>query len=240
MPKPNASLFGSAKTEMGFLSIPESDFKLETPEPAPTALVKVTGGVLDAEIVQVELAKLNRADWRWEALRHGDDSFLVVFPSDEELKRMADVEFRLKNHGVTLTISEWQDASDIIPAYHLDEVWVHIKGVPYTWRHYLAFWALGTVIGATLEVDMLTYRKKGVIRVLAGMLNRSLLPHMTDVVFGKEGYNVTFTLEEDSFQPAVPAPPIQYPYDRDDKGAEEDGTQGPEDTNKAVKKIKKH
>lgn len=79
MSKPTASLFGSAKTEMGFLSMPEFDFKLETPEPAPTALVKVTSGVLDVHSVQAELAKLTRADWRWEALPHGEDSYLVVF-----------------------------------------------------------------------------------------------------------------------------------------------------------------
>jgi hypothetical protein len=58
----------------------------------------------------------------------------------------------------------------------------------------LAFWELGTVIGVTLEVDMLTYRKKGVIRVRVGMLDKRRLPLTTDLVFGIEGYNITFTL----------------------------------------------
>jgi hypothetical protein len=36
----------------------------------------------------------------------GEDSFLVAFSSEGELKRMMDIDFHLKNHGVTLTISE--------------------------------------------------------------------------------------------------------------------------------------
>lgn len=71
------------------------------------------------------------------------------------------MEFNLKNHGVTITISEWKDACDVELSYQLDEVWVHVKGVPHAWRNYLGFWALGSVIGTTIEVDMYTYRKKG-------------------------------------------------------------------------------
>lgn len=74
MPKPNATFFGFGKNEMGFLRMPEFDFKLETPDPAPTALIKVTGGTLAAELVQTELARLTRADWNWEALPHGEET----------------------------------------------------------------------------------------------------------------------------------------------------------------------
>jgi hypothetical protein len=80
--------------------------------------------------VQTELARFITKDWTWEALPHSEESFLVVFPSVEELQRMVDVDFTLKNHGVTLTISKWKDASDADPSYQLDEVWVHIKGPP--------------------------------------------------------------------------------------------------------------
>ena len=161
MPEPNISLFGFGKTELGFLKVPDFDFKLETPEPAPTALVSITGGWgLEAPLVQKELKSFVHSDWNWEALPHGDDVFLVTFPSEEELHRWDDVELRLKNHGVTLNISVWKEDGDVTSANALDVVWVHITGVPHKWRGYLGFWAVGSMIGAMQDVDMYTFRKK--------------------------------------------------------------------------------
>jgi hypothetical protein len=44
MPKPTASSFGSGRQEFGFIRISDTDYKLETPDTALTALLKVTGG----------------------------------------------------------------------------------------------------------------------------------------------------------------------------------------------------
>jgi hypothetical protein len=67
---------------------------VETADPSPTGLVKVTRG------------KLPRVRQTHKDLMDGEDSFLVAFSSEGELKRMMDIDFHLKNHGVTLTISE--------------------------------------------------------------------------------------------------------------------------------------
>jgi len=237
MPKPNASFFGSRKKEFAFIRITDVDYNLEAPDPAPTGLVTVTGGRLTAEVVQSELACITRADWKWEALPHDEESFLVAFPSDDSLQSMVDIGYHLKNHGVTLTVSVWQNNHDIIPKYELEDVWVHITGVPHAYRHYLVFWAVGTVIGATLEVDMLTYRKKGVVRVKVGMLDKSQLPHTTDLVFGTEGYLVTFTREDELFLPATVPPEDNDPMDQDDLG---DGDGNTEDIQREAlsKKLK--
>jgi hypothetical protein len=65
---------------------------------------------------------------------------LVPFPSQKEMKRINDVEFRLNNLGVIVTFSEWWERQEVVPSYELDIVWLHITGIP--WRHYLSFWAL--------------------------------------------------------------------------------------------------
>jgi len=44
---------------------------------------------------------------------------------------MASIDYHLKNHGVTLTISAWQSSNDVKPTYQLEEIWVHIIGVPH-------------------------------------------------------------------------------------------------------------
>ncbi|WVZ94897.1 hypothetical protein U9M48_040728 [Paspalum notatum var. saurae] len=235
-PKPTAAFFGSGKSEFGFLQIMDDDYTSETPELTPTALVKISGGTISAEVIQSELARITRVDWKWEAIPHGKDSFLVAFPSEDEMQRMTDIDFRLKSHGgVTLTISEWQNASSIPQSYKLDEVWVHISGVPHAWRHYLVFWAIGTVVGATLDIDMLTYRKKGVIRVLVGVLDKTKLPFTTDLVFGKDGYDITYTLEDESFVPAKSIASGHSPSDRDGKKKDDDGSTDKDPENKSKK-----
>jgi len=236
MPKPNASFFGSGKKEFAFIRITDVDYKLETPDPSPTGLVTVSGGRITAEVVQSELARIIRTDRKWEALVHDENSFLVAFPSDDSLQRMVDIGFQLKNHGVTLTVSVWQNDQDIAPTYELEEVWVHVTGVPHAYRHYLVFWAVGTVIGATLEVDMLTYRMKGVIRIKVGMMDKRQLPHTTDLVFGTQGYHVTFAQEDELFLPATLPPEDDDPMDFDNFG-DGNGSAEDKDRDDSSKKI---
>jgi hypothetical protein len=45
-------MLGFAKNELGFFHIPDFEYKLETPKPSPTALIKVTGGGAVEELVQ--------------------------------------------------------------------------------------------------------------------------------------------------------------------------------------------
>ena len=56
----------------------------------------------------------------------------MAFPSEEELHRIGEVEYKLKS-GITITVSDWQLGGDATPAYYLDEVWVHVTGVPHAW-----------------------------------------------------------------------------------------------------------
>ena len=153
------------------------------------------------------------------------------------LQSMVDIGYHLKNHGVTLTVSVWHHNQDITPTYELEEAWVHITRVPHAYRNYLVFWALGTVIGNTREVDMNTYRKMGIIRVKVGLLDKSQLPLTTDLVFGTESYLITYTLEDELFVPAAVTVEDVDPMDQDDFGAENGGTENPE-SEMAAKKLK--
>jgi len=84
---------------------------------------------------------------------------------------------------------------------------------------------------------MLTYRKKGVIRIRVGMMSREYLPFTTDVVFGKVGHEVTFSLEEANFEPAIPPPNPDY-SDRDEDAAGKDDANHGRDGGQAQKKQK--
>jgi hypothetical protein len=238
MEKPTAAMSGYAKNELCFFRISVFDYRLETPYAAPTGLIKMTGGKLDATSIQTELAKLSRVEWAREALQHGEDSFLVTFPSEEELARMSEMEYKMRSSGVTLTISKWKHGGDAAPTYFLDEVWVHATGVPHAWRHYLGFWALGSMIGTTIDVDMYTYRKKGVIRILVGTLDKELLLLTTDVVFYKVGYEITFSMEDQYFEPAIPPPNSLVPREKDDDSEGNEGVAKDKERVQTTKKAK--
>jgi hypothetical protein len=48
-------------------------------------------------------------------------------------------------------------------------VWVHVDSVPDSVRHFLGIWAVGSLIGTTLDVDLFSLRSLGIIRVLVAM-----------------------------------------------------------------------
>ena len=50
-------------------------------------------GHITTEVVQSELVRITRTDWKWEALVHDENSFLVAFPSDKPLQSMVDIGF---------------------------------------------------------------------------------------------------------------------------------------------------
>ena len=76
-----------------------------------------------------------------------------------------------------------------------------------------------------------------ITRVKVGLLDKSQLPLTTDLVFGTEGYLITYTLEDELFvPPAVTAEDVD-PMDQDDFGAGNGGNENPE-SEMAAKKLK--
>jgi hypothetical protein len=81
---------------------------------------------------------------------------------------------------------------------------------------------------------MYTYRQKGVVRIQVGVLNREHFPYTTDVVFGRKGHEITFTVEKDDF---IPTPvPVEDHKSKDDKGNSMEGK--PENANEQNKDKK--
>lgn len=63
-----------------FIQIPDSVYREHiTTSATPTATI--SGGVLSAQVVEAEVAKIVRVQqqWKWEAVPHGANEFLVPF-----------------------------------------------------------------------------------------------------------------------------------------------------------------
>ena len=101
---------------------------------------------------------------------------------------------------------------------------MHVSGVPYPLRHFLGLWAVGTLIGTTIDVDLHTLRRRGIVRIRVGMASASsfdkrrdeLGPFIkSDGVLMLKGYDFVFRPEPADF---VPEPDfVPFAWDRKDK-----------------------
>jgi hypothetical protein len=117
--------------------------------------------------------------WKWEAVAHGDDAFLICFPSAEDLQRVYGCQMGVPAHKATASVSVWK-AQDIPHKAKLKPVWVHVEGVPYTVRHFHGLWAVGTLLGVPLDVDIVTLRSHGVVCIFVAMVNPKALEGQVD------------------------------------------------------------
>jgi hypothetical protein len=86
----------------------------------------------------------------------------------------------------------------------------HVEGVPHTVRHFLGLWVVGSLLGKTSDVDLLSLRGGGVVRILVNMFNSKVLDKYvddsgafakSDVVANLKGYEFCFRREPTSFVP---------------------------------------
>ena len=231
---------------MAFFQMPDNVCREDlSQQDSRIALVSISGGSLSANIVEVEVAKIAQVqhEWNWEAVPHGEDAFLMSFPSEEVLQRVTGFAVFLKSHNVTIEFKPWN--SDEIPHhFELIPIWVHVHGVPHALRHFLGLWVVSSVIGATLDVDLLCLHRRGIVRIQVAVLNldafkRSTIDSLSsDVVVQRKGYEFRYSLEKEDFRVDADFVPRVWEHGDDsggDKGHEMDDTVGGNDTSKRPK-----
>ena len=199
-------------------------------------------GDVPAHLVQAELARIIPVRWDWEAQQLGAKSFVVPFPSKEELDRMIAIKtLTTRNKEGTIAFAEFVD--DVQPIRLLEQVWVTVTKVPRALRSFLPLWAVGTMIGATQKVDMIHLRATGQVRILVAVFDVKKIPKFADVCVGSGIYRLLFKPDE-----AVQIDPIDPEDDgllgddldggdREMEDAEAHNPQNPQNNTKASDKT---
>ncbi|KAE8772283.1 hypothetical protein D1007_55734 [Hordeum vulgare] len=99
-------------------------------------------------------------------------------------------------------------------------------------RHFVGIWAVGYLIGTTIDVDLLALRRRGVVRILVGMVAEDFFKKIVEVgpyihmdgILKLGGYEFTFFLEPQGFVQAADFIPIAWDTKAKD-GATETNTQ---------------
>jgi hypothetical protein len=135
------------------------------------------------------------AQWKWEAIPHGVDAYLVSFPTFDDLKRVDGFRMGVPDSSAHMSVSIWK-TQDVPHKFELQPTWVHVDGVPHTVRHFLGLWAVGSLIGTTLDVDLVSLRSRGVVRILVAMNEPKNLDKQNDILgYACLGVSVTVQLK---------------------------------------------
>lgn len=184
---------------LGFYHIPHPP--LSRKKDSKTALVKVVGGFLSADQVTAQLQRVVSSRWKWEPIPHEKDSFIVPFPSKNELQRAmafggADVRGSSVPVGLRMQFEEWHEEEE---GYLLPKVWIRVSGIRKKLREFQNLWAIGSMLGSTQTVDMETTRKNNFGRILVAVLDPKVLPRKLDVVIGDHYFELKFEIEPVGF-----------------------------------------
>jgi hypothetical protein len=171
------------------------------PKGLPTAFIKISGGSASTVAIQKLMARICpfSSQWKWEAIPHGDDAYFVSFPTTNDLKRVDGFQMGVPDSSAQMSVSIWK-AQDVPHKFELQPIWVHVDGVPHTVRHFLGLWVVGSLIGTTLDVDLVSLRSRGVVRILVAMNEPKNLDKQNDILgYACLGVSVTVQLKGDDF-----------------------------------------
>jgi hypothetical protein len=131
------------------------------------------------------------------------------------------------NSAAQMTFSVWK-AQDVPHSFELKPVWVHVDGVPHTVRHFLGLWVVGSLIGTTLDVDLVSLRSLGVVRILVAMMEPKTLDKFHEVhgcaclgvsvTVKLKGYDLYFRREQPDFVADPGFTPFFWKKKGDDSG----------------------
>jgi hypothetical protein len=103
---------------------------------------------------------------------------------------------------------------------------VHVDGVPDSVRHFLGLWAVGTLVGSTLDVDLYTLRSQGIVRIQVAMRDVAALDKdgsggnspclEVGALLHLNGYRFRFRREASGYKPDPRFRPFFWKGDEDD------------------------
>jgi hypothetical protein len=118
-------------------------------------------------------------NWKWEAVPHGANAYLIAIPSANVLERLDGMQMGVSNVKAQVVVTSW-NREDIAPLFVMEPAWIHVDGVPHTVRHFHGLWAVGSLIGSTLDVDLVSLRSQGIVRILIAMRDLATLQKDVD------------------------------------------------------------
>jgi hypothetical protein len=111
LPRPTSFFVGCGNDATLDLQLPDSVYKPQLiTSGAPTTLVQVSGeGTVSAADIQSLMARMcpGNPAWKWEAVPHGVNAFLIGIPTAEDLSRIDGMQMSVPKINAQALVSLW-------------------------------------------------------------------------------------------------------------------------------------
>ncbi|KAM0905449.1 hypothetical protein ACQ4PT_017369 [Festuca glaucescens] len=198
------AMYGYANEALMFFEVPFRGTYKPKVENAKLAKVTIQGEAMTiSEIVEQLKWIVPSENFQWEVTHFHNNVYKVKFPSKNEVQRMKKFRtYPVPNRETDMEFEEWSAMEE--PTFMLPEVWLRVTGIPSDVRNdYIALWALGSLFGKTMEVDMAFTRKTKILRLRIGCMDASLIPETSDVYISRGFFRLAFQVEQKNLDAEV-------------------------------------
>jgi hypothetical protein len=127
-------------------------------------VVTIVKGVVTARQVEEEFTRIHPKTWRWAARRVVDNMFTVQFPNAQTIGECECFNpISMRNVRAKLKVEPW---SGVVGAKaELEQAWFIVRGIPYDKRSVPTLAYVGSLVGATSEVDRNSMHRVDFVRI---------------------------------------------------------------------------
>jgi hypothetical protein len=133
-------------------------------EKASTTIVTIVKGSPTAKQVEDEFTRILSGTWRWTARKIAENKFTVRFSTVQLIKDWGRFNpVKMRSVKAKLQIDLWNNS--IGAKALLQEAWFSVRGIPFDniCKETLAY--VGSLVGATSDVDELTLNRMDYVRI---------------------------------------------------------------------------
>jgi hypothetical protein len=124
-----------------------------------------------------------------------------------------------------MSCPDFEEMQSEQPCKVVNSYWVQVMGIPMVYRTFPTIWAVGSLLGTSIDVDMKHTRQFEVGRVQVMILDANLIPSTVEVVIGEEVYLLSFRVEDGNggLRPETDNDEKGFNDDEDDLLGDDDG-----------------
>jgi hypothetical protein len=178
----------------GIFCIPDRPSETNVRERVNTTVVKVVKGVVTSKKVEDEFTSIFPSGWRWTTRKVTDNTFTVRIPNSQLIEEWSCFNpISMRSVKAKLHIAVWNGFVGAKGELQVGSF--RVRGIPYDKRSKATMAYVGSLVGATVDVDKSTMGRIDYVRVkiaamgiskVAERAEGAIIPFLYDFLYERE------------------------------------------------------